>query len=486
MVGSGPNGLVAAVTLARAGCDVTVVEAANQPGGGLRTEALTEPGFHHDVCSAVHPLAVASPALNGLDLEQYGLEWLHHDVVATHPLDGGDGAVLYRDVGRTALALGTDQGAYLRLLERMVHDWPALRTIALGPLLAATPAVGLATARAALRTVPRWALRAETAAQYWFKTAPARALLAGCAAHAFLRLDRFGTAGFGALLLTLAHSHGWPIARGGSQSIATALIQALGDAGGRIELGRRVRCLDELCDKAVVLLDLTAHNAATLLCGSRATPTSNTGRIARRLSAIQPGGAVWKIDYALNAPLPWTHAPSRQAGTVHLGGTFEEVATAGQATQNGELPAHPFTLVAQPTLIDQTRAPDGKHVAWVYAQVPYGFADATGTHEPGTATAAIERQLERFAPGFGANVIASSVMGTREVAAHNANYVGGDITGGRLNVAGLLRRPRLGANPYRLGPRLYLCSASTPPGPGTHAMAGYHAAQAALRAELHT
>ncbi len=483
MVGSGPNGLVAAVTLARAGCQVTVIEAADQLGGGMRTEALTLPGFLHDVCSAVHPLAVASPAIQALNLEQYGLQWLHHEVVATNPLAGGSGATLYRDLNRTANELGVDQDAYLRLLERMLAAWPVLRERVLGPLLAPPSKGSLEDLQAvgqAGQTIPRWVLPAEFAAQYWFAAAPARALLASCAAHAFLPLHHLGTAGFGALLLVLAHCYGWPIARGGSQAIADALAAALSDAGGKIELGRRVHAIEELPNDAVVLLDLTAHNAAGLLSG---TQTTQQHQATRRLAAVKPGSACWKIDYALDAPLPWTHLPSRKAGTVHLGGTLEEVAATQRDVAAGHLSRHPFTLVAQPTLADPTRAPAGKHVAWVYAHIPHG-PESEGFSESESPTEAIERQLERFAPGFRSHVLARSVMDPSQLEAHNANYTSGDITGGKLSLMGLLRRPRLGANPYRLGRGVYMCSASTPPGPGTHGMAGYHAAQAALRAEL--
>ena len=515
VVGSGPNGLVAAVTLARAGCQVTVLEAAEQPGGGLRTEALTLPGFSHDVCSAVHPLAIASPAMQALGLEKYGLRWLHHEVVATHPLDGGTGAVLYQDLALTAAGLGGDGGAYLRLIETMIESWPAVSRFALGPWLAQSAALSTvlstthspalptvpstalstvpATMRSLLRLVPLWAQPAEMAAQYWFKSAPARALLAGCAAHAFQPLHRASTAGFGALLLLMAHQYGWPIAEKGSQSIADALLAALADAGGTIELDHHVSQLSELPHDAVIFLDLTAANATKLLANKHAA--------TRRLASVAPGGACWKIDYALDAPLPWTHAPSRSAGTVHLGGTLEEVAYAERAVSGNtgnttggntgntggaaQLPQYPFTLVAQPTLVDPTRAPANKHVAWVYAHVPYRWAS---DHDSAAdATEAIERQLERFAPGFRRHVLSRSVMNTSQLEAHNANYVGGDITGGQLNLAGLLKRQfpsRYLRSPYRLSPGLYLCSSSTPPGPGTHGMAGYHAAHAALGAEL--
>ncbi|HCB34014.1 MAG TPA: hypothetical protein DEP69_02235 [Acidimicrobiaceae bacterium] len=522
VVGSGPNGLVAAVMLARAGFDVTVLEAADRAGGGLRTESLTLPGFAHDVCSAVHPLAVVSPAMASLRLEQYGLRWLHHDVVATHPLDGGHGAVLCRDVRRTAAGLGTDAGPYLRLMDRFVRDWPTLRSGVLGPPSAwfESPGNGALPA-AVLRTAARWTLPADTAARWWFSGAQARALLAGCAAHSFLPLHRLGTAGFGALLLTLAHTSGWPVAQGGSRAIADALVDALADAGGRIELSRPVRDLAELAAPAagprpggprpVVVLNLTAANALRLLRGSASRVEAGDGagdaapaeRARRRLAALRPGGGVWKIDYALDAPLRWEHEPSRSAGTVHLGGTLEETAAAARALAAGVPAAEPFTLVAQPTLVDPSRAPAGKHVAWVYAHVPHGHGSGSGAGpgsgagsgsgaEPGgtagadstagtAATAAVERQIERFAPGFGRSVLARSVMGTAEMAAHNANCSGGDITGGRLDLAGLLHRARPLACPYRIGTDLYLCSASTPPGPGAHGMAGWHAARAVVR-----
>ncbi len=474
IVGSGPNGLVAAVTLAQAGCQVKIIEAAELPGGGLRTEELTQPGFSHDLCSAVHPLAVASPALQLLELEQYGLRWLHHEVIATHPLDGGTGAVLSRSLARTAQELECDEGAYLRLLELASKHWPAIKPAVLGPISALLRSRTKNLIQAGLQLAPRWALPAEFAATHWFKSAPARALLAGCAAHAFLPLHMAGTAGFGTLLLLLAHLHGWPVAQAGSQSIASALLTALRDAGGSIELGRTVRRLSDLPSDSVVFLDLTVANATKLLAQDQ--PKQQ----ARTLTPVPSRVACWKIDYALSSPLPWEHAPSRKAGTIHLGGTLEELAYAQRTVSQGDLPLYPFTLVAQPTLIDPTRAPNDKHVAWVYAHVPYGYSSEA-------ASEAVERQVERFAPGFQNHVLASSAMGTQALEAHNANYVGGDITGGHLSLSGLLQRSCLNRNPlnpYRLTKGLYLCSASTPPGPGTHGMAGYHAAQAALRSEL--
>ncbi len=484
VVGSGPNGLVAAVTLAQAGCQVKVIEATERPGGGLRTEELTQPGFSHDVCSAVHPLAVASPALQALELEQYGLRWLHHEVIATHPLDGGIGAVLHQSLARTAQELGCDEGVYLRLLELANKHWPAIKPAVLGPVSTLLSGQIMKVTQASLQLVPRSALPAEFAAIQWFKSPQARALLAGCAAHAFLPLNMAGTAGFGILLLLLAHLHGWPVAQGGSQSIASALLDSLSDAGGNIELERPVRQLSDLPSDAVVFLDLTTANAAQLLAHGQSNQPSQKQRLwkqrSRKPSSVPSKVACWKIDYALSSPLPWEHSPSRKAGTVHLGGTLEELGHAQKTVNQGHLPSYPFTLVAQPTLIDPTRALANKHVAWVYAHVPYGYSSEA-------ASEAIERQIERFAPGFQNHVLARSVLSTQALEAHNANYVGGDITGGRLSLSGLLQRSCPSGNPfnpYRLSKGVYLCSASTPPGPGTHGMAGYHAAQAALGLEL--
>ncbi|WP_420624068.1 phytoene desaturase family protein [Candidatus Poriferisodalis sp.] len=479
VVGSGPNGLVAATVLARAGKQVLLAESADRIGGGMRTEELTLPGFRHDVCSAVHPFAATSPAMEALELESFGVSWLHHDVVLSHPLAGGDGAAVFREVGRTAEGLGEDAAAYRRRIGALVHQWQHFADLALSPP-SRWPALLLQRAPAAAWSAIRFAMAsawpAAVLARRWFATPAGRALVAGCAAHSYVPLGNPATAGFGTSLLALAHTVGWPVARTGSSAIADALASALLADGGRIETGFRVRNLSDLPAARAVLLDLTASNAAAVLGSAGGQGRGEAGSAASRLRSVRPGGSAHKIDYALSAPLPWAHEPSRRSGTVHVGGTLSDIAAAEKAHGAGHLSGRPFLIVSQPTIVDASRAPPGCHIAWVYGHVPVGYE-----HD---ATALVEAQLERFAPGFTECVLARSVRGPAELAADNANYTGGDITGGRLDARGLLLRSATRGHPYRLAPGLYLCSASTSPGPGTHGMAGWHAAHAALASEL--
>ena len=462
VVGAGPNGLAAAVTLARAGRRVHVIEANDTVGGGARSAALTRPGFVHDLGSSIHPLGVASPFFRSLSLEDYGLEWVQPDVPVAHPLGGDRAAALYRSLAETAAGLGADGPAYRRLMQPLVDHWEAVMEETLRPLLH-VPRHPITLARFGLRAV--WP--AQGLARALFRDEEARALFAGLAAHANLPLTAPASAAFGLMLGLLGHAVGWPLPRGGAQQIADALAAYLRALGGTIETGRRVTNVDELPPARAVLLDV-APRGLLRLAGHR-LPSG----YRRRLRRYRHGPAAFKIDYALSDPIPWTAAACRRAGTVHVGGPLEAVAAAEQAVAEGRAPEHPFLLLAQHSLFDSTRAPDGKHTAWTYGHVPNGFT--------GDLTAAVERQIERFAPGFRDCVIERYVSAPAELERQNANLVGGDIMGGAMDLGQLAARPVFSLSPYRTPARgLYLCSASTPPGGGVHGMGGVLAAQAVL------
>jgi phytoene dehydrogenase-like protein len=464
VVGSGPNGLTAAVALAEAGRSVRVLEQAATIGGGARTEALTLPGFVHDVCSAVHPLVAGSPAFAGLRLEEHGLRLANPEIPLAHPLDGGRAAVLHRSLAVTAEGLGMDAAAYRRLVGPPARAHAALMGDLLGPLW--TPRHPLALARFGVHAV----LPAVRVAGR-FRDVRARALLAGCAAHSMQPLEAAGTAGFGLVLLLLGHAVGWPVAAGGSAAIPAALAARLRALGGEVETGRPVRSLADAGAARAVLLDVAPAALADIAGG--ALPA----RYRRALRRFRHGPGAFKLDYALSGPVPWDAEACRRAGTVHVGGTLEEVAAAEAQVGRGLHPRRPFVLVAQPTLIDPSRAPAGAHTLWAYTHVPAGSRV--------DMTAAVEAQLERFAPGFRDLVLARHTMGPADLEARNPNLVGGDINGGAATLRQLLARPVARRVPYTTpNPRLFLCSASTPPGGGVHGMCGWLAARAALRGVL--
>ena len=462
VVGSGPNGLAAAIAVARAGRSVRVLEATDTPGGGARTSELTLPGFRHDVCSALHPLAAGSPFLSKLPLAEHGLEWIHPRYPVAHALDDGGAAVLERDVGATAASLGEDARAYGRLMSPLARDWSAIAAGAMGPLRA--PRNPIAMGRFGLR-----ALRsARGLADAWLRSERARALFAGIAAHSVTPLEFRGSAAAGLVLQVAGHAVGWPMPRGGAQSITDAMVSYLQSLGGEVVTGVRVESLDELTHARAALLDVGAREFARIV-GDR-LPSS----YGRRLDAFQHGPGVFKMDWALDAPIPWSAAECAGAGTVHLGGTLEEVADAEAAVWRGEHPERPFVLLAQPTMFDDARAPAGKHIAWAYCHVPNG-SDFDMTER-------IEAQVERFAPGFRQTILARSAMSPSDFQAYNSNYVGGDIGGGANTLRQLFARPVSVIAPYRTPiDGVYLCSASTPPGAGVHGMCGYWAARDALK-----
>lgn len=461
VVGSGPNGLAGALTLARAGLSVEVLEGAPVPGGGCRTADLTLPGFRHDVCSAVHPLVLASPFFRQVDLGARGVRLLAPPVAVAHPLDGGRAGAVRGTVAETAAELGRDGAAYRRLLGPLARDIEKLLPTVLGPLRR-PPRHPLAMARFG---VP--GLLPVTTLARAFRTDEARALLAGAAAHSMLPLSTPLTASYGMLLIALGHSHGWPFVEGGSSRLVDALVAELADLGVAVRPGHWVQGLAELPPTRATLADVSPRQLARL-AGDRLSPG-----YTRALARFRYGPGVCKVDWALSGPVPWAAAACREAGTVHVGGTLEEVAAAEAEVAAGRHPEKPFCLVAQPGVVDPGRAPEGRQTLWAYCHVPSG--------SPIDMTGRIEAQIERFAPGFRDLVLGRATRTAAQGEQDNPNYVGGDITGGMADLRQTLFRPTVRWDNYSTPvPGLYLCSASTPPGGGVHGMCGYWAARSAL------
>jgi phytoene dehydrogenase-like protein len=462
VVGAGPNGLAAAITVARRGGSVLVIEAKERVGGGSRTHELTLPGFRHDLCSAIHPLGLGSPFFQQLPLDRFGLEWVHPEIPVTHPLDDGSAAALHRSLPATAAALGCDGRAWMRLMEPLVGEWKKLIPAFLSPLPLAPNLLGLARFGVHALQPATWLANARFAGDR------AKALFAGLAAHAIMPLETPATAAFGLVLGILAHGVGWPFPRGGASAIPEAMARYLQSLGGTIETGWPVESLDELPSARMVLLDITPRQFLKM-AGER-LPSSYRGKLER----YRYGPGVFKIDYALSEPAPWTAPDCRRAGTVHLGGTLAEIAASERAAGTGKNPERPYVLVAQQSLYDPTRAPAGNQTLWAYCHVPHG-----STFD---MTERIEAQIERFAPGFRETILARRVHTPADLHRYNPNYIGGDINGGVQDLRQLWTRPVLRFPPYSTPlPGVYLCSSSTPPGGGVHGMCGYHAARWAER-----
>ncbi|HEY8485337.1 MAG TPA: NAD(P)/FAD-dependent oxidoreductase [Longimicrobiales bacterium] len=462
IVGAGPNGLAAALELARLGHRVIVYEAMDVPGGGTRSAELTLPGFLHDICAAVHPLAVASPFFRSLPLATHGLEWVHSPALLAHPFDDGTAAVLERSTRDTGQSLDrVDATAWARLMDPFVARWEALLSDVLS-LPSRAPRHPLLFARFGLL-----ALRSALGlARHAFRGERARALFAGIAGHSLLPLDTPPSAAIGLVLAIAGHAVGWPIARGGSQRIADALVSILRERGAELRLDSPVHSLDELPPATATLLDLSARDVLDL--AGRRFPS----HYRRQLASYRYGPGAFKIDWALSEPIPWKAPECARAATVHLGGSTAEIAASARNAWEGRPTERPFVLLAQPTLFDPTRAPAGKHIAWAYCHVPHA--------SPIDMTRAIEDQVERFAPGFRDIILARSTMTALELEQHNPNLVGGEINGGAMTLHQIFARPALRLVPYATPlPGLYICSASTPPGGGVHGMCGYYAARVA-------
>lgn len=463
VVGGGPNGLAAAITLARAGKSVRVIEARETLGGGARTAELTLPGFRHDICSAIHPLGVGSPFFQQLPLDRFGLEWVFPPYAVAHPLDDGTAVTVQNSIEATAATLGVDTAAYQRLMIGMVGDHAKILADLLGPL-PLPPRYPLAIARFGLLAL----FPATVVAKLVFRGHRARAVFAGMAAHSMIPLHAPLTASFGLMLSLLAHAIGWPMARGGSQAIVDAMADYLRSLGGEIQTGMTIQHLDDLPDTRTALLDVTPKQLVAI-AGDRLPAGYRSA-----LSRFRYGPGVFKIDYALDGPIPWRSKECLKAGTVHLGGTFEEISEAEASVWRGEHPRRPFVLLTQQSLFDPTRAPEGKQTLWAYCHVPNGSTV--------DMTQAIEDQIERFAPGFRDRILARHSFHSAQMEQYNPNYVGGDINGGAQTFTQFFTRPVARRVPYATPARgIYLCSSSTPPGGGVHGMCGYHAARAVIK-----
>ncbi len=461
VVGAGPNGLAAAIVLQQQGLSVLLLEAAGEIGGGLRTAQLTLPGFYHDVCSAIHPLAAGSPFFKTLPLKKWGLEFVSPALAAAHPFDDGTAAVLSRSLADTARLLGADSKPYLELMQPVVEDWPQLLPEILGPLH--IPRHPVVMAQFGVK-----ALQPATWLSKRFSTRNAKGLFAGMAAHSIQPLSNYATSAIALVLMAAGHREDWPIPKGGSFRIAEALGKYFESLGGQIERNFLVSSLQQLPSAKAVLFDVTPRQLLQI-AGHRFSSVYR-----HQLQRYRYGMGVFKVDWALDTPIPFTADVARQAGTVHIGNTFEEIARSEQESARGKIAEKPFVLLAQQSLFDNTRAPAGKHTAWAYCHVPNGSTtDMTGV---------IEKQVERFAPGFRDRVIGRHVMNSVQMEEYNPNYIGGDINGGIIDIGQLFTRPALRYSPYRTSSKgLYICSSSTPPGGGVHGMCGYHAARRALK-----
>jgi phytoene dehydrogenase-like protein len=462
VVGAGPNGLAAAIVLARQGLSVLLLEAKETIGGGTRTRELTLPGFHHDICSAIHPMALVSPLFQTLPLGDYGLEWCYSDIAIAHPLDDGTAGALERSVDATADQLGADGPSYRSLMQPFARASSALFQETLGPI-PLVPRHPLLMARFGL-----YGLRSAMTVASRFRGDRARALFGGCAAHSFVPLEWAGSAAFGLVLSIAGHAVGWPAARGGSEAVTRALAGYLRSLGGEIRTSSPVRSMADIPPCRAVIFDVTPRQLEAI--AGEELPDG----YRRKLQRFRYGPGVFKVDWALDGPIPWLAAECHRSATVHVGGTIEEIARHEHAIWQGRSTDRPFVLVAQQSLVDDTRAPAGKHTGWAYCHVPHGSTE--------DMSAAMERQIERFAPGFRDRILARHTMSSADYESYDANLIGGDISGGANNFPQFLARPLLCLDPYATpNPRIFIGSSSTPPGGGVHGMCGYWAARSALR-----
>jgi phytoene dehydrogenase-like protein len=462
VVGSGPNGLAAAITLQQASLSVLIIEAKKITGGGLCSAELTLPGFIHDVCSAVHPLAVNSPFFSTLPLHNFGLEYIFPPIAAAHPFDDGSAAVLFQSITKTAETLNDDADFYNQLMNGFVQDWPWLKELVLGPFK--FPKHSIDAAKFGYYALSS----ANSFAKKYLHNKQSRGFWAGMAAHSIQPLTNLATSGFALMLLLLAHLKGWPIIKGGSQKLADALVACFISLGGKIETSTEIKSLQQLPSSHAVLFDVTPKQLLKI-AGHKFS-----SHYQHQLKNYRYGMGVYKIDWALDAPVPFINDECKSAGTIHLGNTFEEIALSEKLISENKHPEKPFVLFVQPSLFDDTRAPKNKHTAWAYCHVPNGSLE--------NMTDKIEQQVERFAPGFKERILARHVMNTNELETYNANYIGGDINGGMQDIRQLFTRPALRFSPYKTSAKgIYICSSSTPPGGGVHGMCGYHAAKKALK-----
>lgn len=461
VVGSGPNGLAAAIVTQLAGLSVLIIEGKETIGGGLRSGELTLPGFTHDICSAIHPLAAGSPLFSQLPLAEHGLEFIYPKYNAAHPFDDGTAAVLTNSMEETASLLGPDSMAYKNLVGSLVKDWPSIINNILGPLSFPKNPFGLS----------RFGLNALPSARFIskrFSTEKAKGLWAGMSAHSIMPLENFATSAIGLVLMAAGHVKGWPVPRGGSKQIANALVSYFKSIGGKIETGLYVKSLDQIPSAHAIVFDVTPKQLLEI-AGHKFSSIYRS-----QLNRYQYGMGVFKMDFALEGPVPWKAEEVRHAGTVHLGSTFNEIALSEKQSWSGKHPEKPYVLVAQQSVVDSSRAPEGKHTLWAYCHVPNGSTvDMTG---------AIENQIERYAPGFRQRILGKHVFNAQQMNEYNPNYIGGDINGGAITLSQLFTRPALRWSPYRTSAKgIYICSSSTPPGGGVHGMCGYHAANRALK-----
>jgi phytoene dehydrogenase-like protein len=460
VIGSGPNGLAAAIIMQQAGLSVLLLEGKETIGGGMRTAEITLPGYWHDICSAVHPMAAASPYFTTLPLHEQGLEFIYPDVAAAHPFDDGTAAVLKHSLTETAQLLGDDAANYTNLVQPLLKIWPSIAADILGPFHFPKHPLSMA----------QFGLQALTSASYLskkFRTAKAKALWAGMAAHSIQPLTNAATSAIGLVLMVAGHLKGWPVPRGGSRSIANALASLFVSIGGKIETGQYVRSLSQLPSAKALLFDVTPAQLLQI-AGERFSSIYK-----KQLQRYRYGMGVFKIDWALSEPVPFTATECREAGTVHIGNTLEEIVEGERLSSGGAHAEKPFVLLAQPSVFDDTRAPENKHTAWAYCHVPHGSTV--------DMTKAIEDQVERFAPGFKDTILGKHTMDTAQMEAYNPNYIGGDISGGIINLRQLYTRPAIRWSPYTTPAKgIYICSSATPPGGGVHGMCGYHAARKAL------